>query len=390
MKTLFIQGIGGASGDMILGAMASLGVDATALEQAVGTLTPEAIRLRAEPCESHGLNGIRVTVEADDVGSPHRHLADVRSLIEGADLPDSVKAQSIQVFVRLAEAEAEVHGTTPDKIHFHEVGALDSIADIVGACLALELLGVDEVVVAPLPIGCGTVECAHGLYPSPAPATTLLLKGFPVVPTDEPYELVTPTGAALLTTWQSGTKVPAGSRIAETGYGFGHRALDGRPNVLRTLIYETGESEDGAECLVMECQVDDTTPELLGALTTKLLRAGALDVFTSSVQMKKQRPGTLLTVLCTPVQREGLLDLLFRESTTFGVREYLTQRTMLARRTEVVQTPFGDVRIKVGTWRGEDVTRAPEMDDCIALAEQRGVAVRRVYEAALNAARGAG
>ncbi len=385
MKTLFLQGIGGASGDMILGAMASLGIDFPALEKVVGTLMPESIRLRAEPWESHGLNGTKVTVEAEDAGSPHRHLSDVRTLIEAAELPDSVQAQSLEVFGRIADAEAEVHGTTPEKIHFHEVGALDSIADIVGSCLALEMLGVDQVVVAPLPIGCGTVKCAHGLYPTPAPATTLLLKGFPLVPTEEPYEMVTPTGAALLTTWHGGTKVPSGSRIIQTGYGFGHRALDGRPNVLRAMVYETGDTEDGAECLVMECQVDDTTAELLGSLTGQLLAAGALDVFTTPVQMKKQRPGTLLTVLCVPTKRESLLDLLFRESTTFGVREYLTQRTMLARRVDTVSTRYGEVRIKIGTWRGDDVTRAPEMDDCIALAEQQGVAVRQVYEAACKA-----
>lgn len=396
-RILQFQSVGGASGDMILAALASLGVDLREVQDTVAGLAPEGVVLRVEEVSSHGLHGIRVTVEADDPPapghhhSPHRHLADIRELIEGASLSASVRATSLRVFERIAEAEAEVHATTVESIHFHEVGALDSIADIIGGCLALETLGVDRVVVNPLPLGCGTVDCAHGTYPTPAPATSLLLRGFPVTPTDEPFELVTPTGAALLTTWASDTPAPAGSRILAMGHGFGHRTLNQRPNLLRATLYEAdaevgGESGESEDCLVLECQVDDTQPELLGALMDQLLGAGVLDAYYTPVQMKKQRPGTLVTVLAAPAQRAPLVDLLFRETTTFGVREYTTRRTVLDRRIQTVETVFGPVRIKIGSRQDEDITLAPELEDCRTLAAERGVPVRAVYEAAVAAA----
>ena len=383
---LYFQGLGGASGDMILAALASLGVDLDSVEQAVSRLAGTPIRLRVEPASSHALHGVRVHVEApeDSPSTRHRSLADILTLIGNGDLPPGVQAQSERVFMRLAEAEADVHNTTPDAIHFHEVGALDSIADIVGCCLGLDRLAVDDVAVAPLPIGCGTVECAHGIYPTPAPATAWLLRDSAVVQTDEPFELVTPTGAALLTTWRSLALVPPGSRLVQIGYGFGHRTLNGRPNVLRAMLFEPPVESEGDSCLVLECHVDDTTPELIGQFTEKALAAGALDVYTTGVQMKKQRPGTLVTILCRLDDREAVLDLLFRETTTFGVRESVSQRTTLKRRMETVETPFGPVRVKVGTWRGDDVTVAPEMDDCIRLASEAGVSTRSVYEAALR------
>jgi uncharacterized protein (DUF111 family) len=226
------------------------------------------------------------------------------------------------------------------------------------------------------------------VLPVPVPATVELLKGHPTVQTQEPHELVTPTGAALLMEWKSAASPPSSVSTGPVGHGFGHRHLDSRPNLLRARLLETVEQDEATDDgLVLECQVDDTVPELLGALVERLLREGALDAFTTPVQMKKQRPGTLLTVLCRPGQKAALLDLIFRESTTFGVREYPTNRTVLERRHVEVETPYGAVRIKIGTWHGEDVTSAPEMDDCIKRAEEHGVAVRRVYEAALQATR---
>ena len=388
MKVLRFDSVGGASGDMILGALIDLGVDLEVLRATVRGLGVGEVKIDAERCESHHLHGTRVTVAAADEPHPHRGLADIRALVDKADLSALVREDSLRVFERIAEAEAEVHNTTPEKIHFHEVGAIDSIVDIVGACAARSVLGVDAVVVGPLPLGCGTTTCAHGVYPVPVPATVLLLKDFPTVQTAEPYELVTPTGAALLRTWHTGQALAEG-RAVKVGYGFGSRKLDGRPNVLRaTLMEMAGQgSGDDRDCLVIECNVDDTTPELMGSLVGQILEAGALDVFTSAVQMKKQRPGTLLTVLCRPDDRDGLVDLVFRECTTFGVREYMTRRTMLDRRHETVSTAYGDIRIKVGGWRGSDVTFAPEMDDCTRLAAEQGVGVRVVYEAAVGASR---
>jgi hypothetical protein len=251
----------------------------------------------------------------------------------------------------------------------------------------LELLGVDAVAVGPLPAGRGLIECAHGTFPNPAPATVELSKGMRILQTDEPHELVTPTGAALLSTWMTAEAPPAGSRIVRAGYSFGHHRLGKRPNLLRATLLEADAAPDAAEsCIVLECNIDDMTPELLGSLTQRLIEAGSRDAFTTAVQMKKQRPGTLLTVLCTADTKDALIDLIFRESTTFGVREYAAQRTVLERRFMEAQTAFGPVKIKIGRWKGRDVTWSPEMDDCMARARERNSSVRSVYEAAVEAA----
>lgn len=319
-------------------------------------------------------------------------MRQIRGILRRSRLPGRVKTLSLAVFTRLAEAEGRVHGVAPDDVHFHEVGAVDSIVDIVGACLALELLGIQAVDVGPLPEGQGFVRCAHGVMPIPVPATADLLKGHPVSLTREPFELVTPTGAALLMTWKS--MLPAAGatsgRLQETGTGFGTRTLQDRPNLLRALLIDTDTPPVGGDgaCLVLECNLDDSNPEWIGSLTTTLLEAGALDVFTTAVQMKKQRPGTLLTVLCPPAARDRMLDLIFRESTTFGIREHLTSRTMLERRHVSVTTAFGVIRVKEGLWQGDVVTRAPEHEDCAKAASRHAVPLRTVYAAALEPRRG--
>lgn len=388
MKILQFDSIGGASGDMILGALFELGIGPSKLQSALARLIPDAFEIRAVAFSSHGLHGTQAEISIPHHDHAHRTFTDIAAIIDAGDLPDRVKNQSKSVFLRLAEAEARIHGTTVEAIHFHEVGAVDSIVDIVGCCLAREWLEIDHVLVGPLPSGHGTIRCAHGVYPSPAPAVVELLKGHPLVQVDEPFELVTPTGAALLTGWKSLDTLPAGSRIVKAGYSFGHRTLNTRPNVLRAILLEVDAPSQSASdtCLVLESNIDDTNPELLGSLTRKLLDAGALDVFTTAAQMKKQRPGSLLTVLCKPEQREQLLDLIFKESTTFGVREHPVSRTVLHRRWASVVTEFGEVQVKVGSWKGQEVTFAPEMDDCIRLAKERDIPVRRVYEAALAAA----
>jgi uncharacterized protein (DUF111 family) len=241
---------------------------------------------------------------------------------------------------------------------------------------------VDEVSIRSLPQGHGTIECAHGTYPNPAPATLRILEGFPVQDVDEPFELVTPTGAALMASWRTAEVPTIGSRAAKTAYSFGHRKLNGRPNLLRATLYESAEDQTADEVLVLECNLDDTTPELVGCLFDQLIDAGALDVFTSSIQMKKQRSGILLSVLCLPVDREKILDLIFAESTTFGIREYLSKRTVLERSFQSLETPFGTIRLKVGKQNGKIVTVSPEIEDCRDAAKAKGVSVREVYEAA--------
>ncbi len=408
-RTLWFDSIGGASGDMILACLLDLGVKPEALRAALASLGDFDIALEVSRVTDHGLHGTRVAVHAHEhahhhghshTHAPHRGLEEITAIVNGSVLPDAVKRQAIRVFTRLAEAEADIHQTTPQAIHFHEVGALDAIADIVGACLGLSLLGVDRVGFSPLPAGHGTVACAHGTLPNPAPATVALLRGFPIVRVDEPFELVTPTAAALLTTWAGAGAAgwapasPAASFPPDTagivqgvGHGFGHRKLQGRPNLLRGMILESDDGSARDECLVLETNIDDSTPEMIGALTQKLLSAGAFDVFTTAIQMKKQRPAVLLTVLCPPSLQPAMLDRLFTESTTFGVREHLTRRTMLERRWETVTTPYGPVRVKLGSWKGRVVTASPEYEDCAALADKANVPLRQVYDAAQSESR---
>lgn len=412
-RMLWFDSVGGASGDMLLAALIDLGADLEALNKALASLGAAHIKIETHPHADHSLHGLRVHVHAHEHGhdhghahgsghshahthapahAHHRHLPDIRRLIEAAAVPETTRRRAIAVFTRLAEAEACVHNTTPDHIHFHEVGALDAIADILGACLALDLLHVDAVGFAPLPMGHGTITCAHGVMPNPAPGTVQLLKGLPVVSVDEPYELVTPTGAALLGTWRTLTSLPAGVTLAATGHGFGSRKLAGRPNLLRATLYESAAAQATPDdaCLVLETNLDDTTPEIVGALAQRLMAAGAYDAFSTPIQMKKQRPAVMLTVLCAPERRDTLIDLIFRESTTFGIREHLTRRTMLDREIREVTTPHGPIGVKIGRWQGRAITASPEYDDCLRCADAAGLPVRTVYAAATAAARAAG
>lgn len=398
-RILWFDSVGGASGDMILAALVDLGVRPEELNRELGHLGGMHLAFEAHPHSSHGLHGTRLAVQAEEVAahghhghhghSPHRHLSDIRGIIEATRLPPAVRQMSLRVFERLADAEAHVHGTHREEVHFHEVGALDAIADITGGCLSLHLLGIDAIGFSPLPQGHGVIHCAHGTFPNPPPGTVELLKGLPIAHADEPFELVTPTGAALLSTWRGVDRWPDGWTVRAVGHGFGQRTLNSRPNLLRAMILEApGEQEpEGESCLVLETNLDDTTPELMGSLVQKLMAAGAFDVFTTAIQMKKQRPGTLLTVLCGPARKAALLDLIFTESTTFGVREYLTRRTMLERTVTEVTTPRGAIRVKIGRWQGKPVTASPEYDDCVRVANEAALPVRQVYEEAQAAAR---
>lgn len=392
---------------MILGALIDLGIEVEAIQSAIDALHIKGIHLHSEAMADHAITGTRVTVHAHETdhdhphdhshdephahahhheqAHPHRNLNDIREMISDAHLPEPVRRTALEVFERIGVAEAKIHGVPLDQIHFHEVGALDSIADIVGCCFALDQLKVDSLSIGPLPQGHGVIECAHGTFPNPAPATLELMQGLSIVSVDEPFELVTPTGAALLSTWKTTNAPPAGSVIVRTGYGLGQRALKSRPNLIRATMLETADVEPApTACLLLECNLDDCPPEWIGALTTQLWKAGALDVFTIPIQMKKQRPGALLSVLCRTEDRESMLDLIFTESTTFGVRETLMQRTVLDRRTETVPTPYGPVRVKTGRWKNKEVTRAPEMDDCIAQGLAHQIPAKTVYASALQ------
>lgn len=369
---------------MILGALVDLGADPGQITKQLKSLDIDEFEIKAEKTELNGFAGTMLTVTTGE-SHHHRQLADITKLISKSKLSDRVKSDSIKVFEKLSEAEAKVHNTTIDRIHFHEVGAMDSIIDVVGTCIALELLEAEEMTFGPLPIGTGTLECAHGTMPVPAPATAELLKGCSIVQTDVPSELVTPTGAAILCSLGEQVVSNRLSVISKAGTGFGSRKLQGRPNMLRATLLTPDCLLPTASCLILETNIDDMIPEIIGSLTDKLLQLGALDVFTCPIQMKKQRPATLLTVLCNPGDREKLLDTIFTESTTFGIREYMTERTCLERKHVEADTPYGKVRVKIGSWKGREITHAPEHDDCVKCAKEHDVPVRTVYDAALKA-----
>ncbi len=402
-RILHFESIGGASGDMILGALIGLGVPVEELNEELKSLQIDPFEILVEKVVEQGMSGVRAKVVVHEHHHhPHhhgehdhhhgRHLSTILKLIGASNLPEPVKENASAVFQQIGEAEAAIHNIDIEKIHFHEVGAMDSIIDIVGGCLALHKLGVEGVSIRSLPQGHGTVECAHGTYPNPAPATLRILEGFPTEQVDEPFELVTPTGAALLSVWRTADAPPKESKAGGIAYSFGHRKLHRRPNLLRATLYEgageTSPSGETDQVLVLECNLDDTTPELVGCLFDQLLETGALDVFTTSVQMKKQRPGILLSVLCLPSDRDKMLDLIFRESTTFGIREHMRKRTILERDFHPVETPYGVVRIKTGKRHGEVVTASPEIEDCRKCASEGGVPVKNVYDTALSVFRG--
>lgn len=327
----------------------------------------------------------------------HRGLREIRALLSAESLPKRARELAVDVFERLAQAEAKIHGTTPDAVHFHEVGAVDAIVDILGACLALHQLNIEAVDVGPLPLGSGCLRCDHGIMPIPAPATAELLIGHPVCTTAERTELVTPTGAAVLMSWKA--LAPAAAKrtlqIIRSGYGFGARTLESRPNLLRATILEPTEPADapaannspvdGAECLqVIETNLDDCPAEWIGALYDRLPALGALDIWTTPAGMKKSRPGIQLSVLCRTADAQTLAEALFADIPTLGLRFRPVFRLALQRRQETVRTPYGTVRIKIGMLGGRCLTRAPEFQDCLQCAREHGISPRMVYAAALQ------
>ncbi len=315
----------------------------------------------------------------------HRTLAEIFHLIDGSALSGAAKDRTKQLFTVLGEAEAAIHGTSLERVHLHEVGALDSIIDIAGTVFALEQLGVDRIMSSPLNVGGGMIHSAHGYYPVPAPATMRLLKGTPVYSGAQKVELVTPTGALLVTSYADEFGPIPAMRVNRIGYGAGTRDFPQSPNVLRVLIGELEETAPSQSVIVIEAEIDDMNPQIFGVLMERLLADGALDVFYTSIQMKKNRPGTLLTVIGSPGQKERLTGIIFRETTTIGVRYREMTRECLDRESISVTTELGPVRIKVARRRGELLNAAPEFDDCVRLAAEHHVATKHVQALAMQA-----
>jgi uncharacterized protein (TIGR00299 family) protein len=382
-RLVYFDCASGAAGDMLLGAAVDLGLPLERLRDELARLPVQGYRLETERVARAGLAATKVHVRLDGGDKAHRHLRHVLEIIDGSTLDTAVKEKAAALFRRLADAEAAVHGTSPEKVHFHEVGALDSIVDVVGGVIALRSLGAERFVSSPLNLGTGTVTMSHGTFPVPPPATARLVTGVPVYGDGE-GELVTPTGALLVTGHATEYGPLPAMRIEASGYGAGSRDTRGRPNVLRLIVGQEDARAEG-RVLVLETEVDDAAPQLLGPLLEQLLTAGALDAFFTPVQMKKGRPGVLVTVLAPPDRREAIEELLFRETTTLGVRRQEWLRTELERETATVATPYGSVRVKVGR-RGAVVYNAwPEFEDCQRLAAEAGVPVKEVLVAALAA-----
>ena len=376
----------GASGDMILGSLLDAGLSIDDLRAELAKLPLKGYAVACEKATRCGLAGVKFNVDVTDAGHTSRHLADIVGIIDGSTLGDAVKANAKRIFARLAEAEAAVHGKPVDEVHFHEVGAVDSIVDIVGAAIALDLLGITRIISGPLRFGSGTVRMAHGLLPVPAPATARLAEGFPVEHTGVEGELTTPTGAAVLTALADAFGPPPPMKLEKVGVGLGSADRPARPNALRVLIGR--EDAAGADrVVILEANIDDASGEIIGYASEALLAAGALDVFAVPIQMKKSRPGTLLSVIARPQDRAKLEEIIFRETTTLGVRWREQSRTTLERRSVEVEVYGEKVGVKLGILGGEVVSVSPEYDACAALARKKGIPLREVYTAARQALR---
>ena len=420
MKVAYFDCFSGISGDMTLGALVDAGVDPGALKAELSRLKLDAeFSLNFEKADKHHISGTRAIVRTTEGGhedvirtaessegadahshshehethhhshhdhAPSRHLSDIFAILEDSNLEAPIIEQAKQIFDRLAEAEAEVHNTPKDRIHLHEVSGIDSIIDIVGSVIGLNLLGIEELYASPLALGGGFVRCAHGLMPVPVPGTMELLKGVAVRQTQIRKELVTPTGAAIITTLARGFGSMPEMVIDRVGYGAGTRDLEEQPNLLRICLGEKKESGlESDQVYLIETNLDDMSPEIAGYLTELLFEKGALDVFLTSILMKKGRPAAKLSILAVPELRESLTEVVLRETTTFGVRCHAVERSKLARDFIEVRTRWGTVRAKRGYMDGEPIKAVPEYEDCKRIAEEHGVPFREVYQEAMRA-----
>ncbi len=429
MKLAYFDCFSGISGDMTVGALVDAGVPVEQLREGLRGLQVAGWELTAEKVWKNGMAATYVKVVTEDQ-SKHRSLSAILEILEKSELAPEVRERAGAIFRKLGEAEARVHDVPLEKIHFHEVGAVDAIVDIVGACIGFHALGIEKFACSALNVGGGTAKMAHGVLPVPAPATANLLQGKPTYSNGVQKELVTPTGAAIVATLCEVFGPQPGMSVSAIGYGAGTADLEGQPNVVRIMIGEAAEAGKGAqpgfiaqgamekslavphgvvllneeiavgegkertqagvpalleEIEVVEANLDDMNPQIYGYFLEKALGAGALDVYTTPVQMKKNRPGTLLTVLCRPGDTDGLMDLIFAETTTFGVRTYKAQRRILPREWVSVTTEFGDVRIKVSRVNGHIRHATPEYEDCKKLAEEKKVPLQVVIAEATRA-----
>ena len=390
MTVAYLDCIAGASGDMLLGALLDAGVPEAELRRRLEELRLPGFELAVRRVQKVGIGALQVEVRVTDHATV-RHVPEIIALVDASGVPAAIKRRAAAIFRRLGEVEAAIHGAALERVHLHELGGIDTIVDVVGVLTGFELLGVERVVCSPLPLARGFVDAAHGRLPLPAPATVALLEGVPVTGAEVAGELVTPTGAALVTALAADFGALPAMQIRAVGYGAG-RAERAIPNVVRLLVGEADAAGGAAgdlvpeQLFVVETNIDDMNPELYEYVSARLFAAGALEVFTQPAAMKKNRPATLLSVLCRPPQRAAVRHLLFRETTTIGVREHPVQRYALARETCRVATPYGEICVKVVRGAGLEPRWAPEYDDCRRAAEATGTPLQAVYQAAQAAA----
>lgn len=380
---LYFDCFAGASGNMILGALISAGVDVEALKSELEKLSLPNFDLAVEKVDRSGISSTHIRVEIPDEKN-HRHLPEIEKIIKESALSDLVKERSIAIFNRLAIAEASVHGIELSKVHFHEVGAFDAIIDIVGSCIGFEMLNVEQFAASKIHVGSGFVDMAHGKFPVPPPAVAELLKAVPFYSTEIEGELITPTGAAIISTLAMNYGPIPELTLEAIGYGAGTRTYEKFPNVLRVMIGYTAalKRSDGRETLcVLETNIDDLSPQILGHFMERALEEGALDCWFTPIQMKKNRPATLVSVLCRAADEQRFLDLFYRETSTIGVRVQRVERASLKRELTTVSTEYGDIGVKAAYTDGGIVNRQPEFEDLKAAAAANGVTVKQVVDA---------
>lgn len=380
MKIISYDCFSGISGDMNLGAMIDLGVDESYLNNELKKLNLPGWELVVQKDQRHGITGTKVTVVQTRHEHAHRHLSDIEKIINDSDLDNKTKDLSKRIFLKIATAEASVHGTPVGQVHFHEVGAVDSIIDVVGAAICFNALNVSGVHVSTVELGSGVIICDHGRLPVPAPATAEIIKGIPVKKGGVDFEATTPTGAAILavlgTDFSSGLQI----KIEKTAYGVGQKDHPDVPNLLRVFLGETtSDIEPGHEALLIECNIDDMNPEFFEHISERLFKAGSSDVFFSNIMMKKGRPGIILSVICEKEMADTVKDIIFTESTSLGIRTFPFRKDTLVRKLEIYHTDYGDVTVKHSFYKDKEVSCKPEYDQCKRIASEKGMPLKEVY-----------
>jgi len=379
LKIAYFDCCSGISGDMVLGALIDMGLDIKILRRELSKLRIMDYSISASKAERHHITGTSFKVKFKE-SHHHRTFSDIKNLISKSELSAKVKELSVSIFFNLAKAEAKVHGSKVSEVHFHEVGAIDSIVDIVGTAVGIEQLGIEKIYSSALPLGSGWVETVHGRMPVPAPAALELLRNIPVTPSPIKSELTTPTGAAIIKTIAKGFGNMPQMKIEKIGYGIGTRDFEQIPNIFRIV---TGEGSGGMEKLLMiETNIDDMNPQIYDYLMTRLFKKGALDVFLTPIQMKKGRPAVLLNVLCNEDKKAQVMDTIFEETTTIGIRTSEVNRYCLERGTSEIITPYGKVNVKISHKNGKPINIQPEYEDCRKIAEKKNAPLKKVMDSA--------